>query len=282
MTEQRRKIVNDQTRLRQQLNSLLKSYFPVALELFGTTHQLPLLISVLTRWSDPRKLRNADRRLLRRVLSEHCVRKTEQQDKIIDRVRSAQLLSEDDALITPSAMASKLLVRQIQQSRKTVKEFDSAIGEVMKRHPDAHLFSNLRGAGPALAPRLLCAFGSQRDRWEDADSLASFSGIAPVRRKSGKHCGIRRRFACPKYLRQTFHEFADKARMYCPWSKARYRLLRDRGMKHHAALRKIARTWIRILFRVWQTRIPFDCDRYIANLTQRCPEIIPYLEVQKT
>ena len=36
-------------------------------------------------------------------------------------------------------------------------------------------------------------------------------------------------------------------------------------MKHHAALRKIARSWIRILFRVWQTRIPFDCDRYIAT-----------------
>ena len=61
------------------------------------------------------------------------------------------------------------------------------------------------------------------------------------------------------------------------WSKARYRLLRDRGMKHHAAIRKIARSWIRILFRVWKTRVPFDCDRYIANLKQRCPETVPYL-----
>ena len=74
------------------------------------------------------------------------------------------------------------------------------------------------------------------------------------------------------------HEFADRARQYCPWSRARYRMLRDRGMKHHAALRKIARSWIRILFRVWKTRVPFDCDRYIAKLQQRCPEIIPYLE----
>ena len=147
----------------------------------------------------------------------------------------------------------------------------------MKHHPDAHLFTNLRGAGSALAPRLLCAFGSQRDRWEDADSLASFSGIAPVTYQSGKSRVARRRFACPKYLRQTFHEFADCARRYCPWSKARYRMLRDKGMKHHAALRKIARSWIRILFRVWKTRVPFDCDRYIAKLQQRCPEITPYL-----
>ena len=165
-------------------------------------------------------------------------------------------------------MAAKLLVSQIQQSRKVIRDFDAKIAEVMKQHPDAHLFTSLRGAGPALAPRLLCAFGSQRDRWEDADSLASFSGIAPVTKKSGKLCQVHRRFACPKYLRQTFHEFADSARMHCPWSKARYRMLRDRGMKHHAALRKIARSWIRILFRVWQTRIPFDCDRYIAKLTK--------------
>ena len=151
----------------------------------------------------------------------------------------------------------------------------------MKRHPDAHLFTSLRGAGAALAPRLLCAFGSQKDRWDNADSLAAFCGIAPVTRKSGKKRHVRRRYACPKFLRQTFHEFADSARLYCPWTKARYRMLRDRGMKHNAALRKLARSWIRILFRVWQTGTPFDCDRYIETLKQRCPEIIPYLAQEK-
>ncbi len=210
-------------------------------------------------------------------MSDHSTRNEEQQNEIIERIRSAQLLTRDDAQITPSAMTVELLAKQIQQAQKTIKEFDAKIAQAMKRHPDAHLFTSLRGAGSALAPRLLCAFGSQRDRWEDAESVASFSGIAPVTRKSGKSRGVRRRFACPKFLRQTFHEFADRARQYCPWSKARYRMLRDRGMKHHAALRKIARSWIRILFRVWQTRVPFDCDRYITQLQKRCPEITPYL-----
>jgi len=281
LSQQRRKLVDGQTKLRQQLSAQLKSYFPVVLELFGKDSQLPLVLSVLGRWTDPRKLRRADRRLIRRVLSDHSIRNQEQQDKIIDRIRSAQLLCSDEALITPSAMAVKLLASQIQQSRKTIQEFDTKIAEVMKKHPDAHLFTSLRGAGPALAPRLLCAFGSQKDRWEDADSLAAFSGIAPVTRKSGKQCKVQRRYACPKYLRQTFHEFADSARKYCPWTKARYRLLRDKGMKHNAALRKVARSWIRILFRVWQTGVPFDCERYIVQLQKRCPEITPYLEQEK-
>lgn len=270
-----------QIKLRQQLIAQLKSYFPVVLELFGKEWQLPLLLGVLSRWTDPRQLKRADRRLIRRVLSEHSTRNEEQQEAIIARIRAAKLLCDDEALIAPSAMVVKLLASQIKLSRQTIKEFDIKIAETMKQHPDGHLFTSLRGAGAALAPRLLCAFGSQRDRWKDADSLASFSGIAPVTKKSGKQCQVHRRFACPKYLRQTFHEFADSARMYCPWSKARYRLLRDRGMKHNAALRKLVRSWIRILFRVWQTRIPFDCDRYIAQLQQRCPEITPYLEMQK-
>jgi transposase len=277
LSQQRRKIVDGQTRLRLQLTALLKSYYPVILELFGKDHQLPLLLSMLCRWADPRKLRRADRRLIRRILSDHSIRNEDQQNQIIDRIRSARLLTSDDALIAPSAMAARLLAKLLQQYRKTIKEFEAKIAEAMKRHPDAHLFTSLRGAGPALAPRLLCAFGSQRDRWKDAENLASFSGIAPVTRKSGRFRGVYRRFACPKFLRQTFHEFADRARQYCPWSKARYSMLRDRGMKHHAALRKIARSWIRILFCVWKTRIPFDCDRYIAQLKQRCPEIIPYL-----
>jgi transposase len=277
LSRQRRKLVDGQTKLRLQLIAQLKSYFPLVLELFGKEWQLPLLLSVLGRWADPRQLRRADRRLIRRVLSDHSIRNEEQQNEIIERIRSAQLLTRDDALITPAAMAVKLLANQIQQAQTTIKEFDAKIAEAMKQHPNAHLFTSLRGAGPALAPRLLCAFGSQKDRWEDADSLAAFSGIAPVTRKSGKLCHVQRRYACPKFLRQTFHEFADSARMYCPWTKARYRMLRDRGMKHHAALRKLARSWIRILFRVWQTGTPFDCDRYIAQLKQRCPEINKYL-----
>jgi len=277
LSRQRRKLVDGQTKLRLQLLAQLKSYFPVVLELFGKQWQLPLLLSVLGRWADPRQLRRADRRLIRRVLSDHAIRNEAQQNGIVERIRSAQLLTRDDALITPAAMAVKLLAHQIQQARKTIGQFDAKIAEAMKQHPNAHLFTSLRGAGPALAPRLLCAFGSQKDRWEDADSLAAFSGIAPVTRKSGKQCQVHRRYACPKFLRQTFHEFADSARIYCPWTKARYRMLRDRGMKHHAAIRKLARSWIRILFRVWQTGTPFDCDRYIGQLKKRCPEITRYL-----
>ena len=92
----------------RQLIAQLKYYFPVVLELFGKEWQLPLLLSVLSRWTDPRQLRRADRWLIHRVLSEHSIRDEQRQDKIIDRIRSAKLLSDDEALIVPSAMVVKL------------------------------------------------------------------------------------------------------------------------------------------------------------------------------
>jgi len=118
LSQQRRKMVDGQTKLRLQLKALLKSYFPLVLELFGKQHQLSLLLSVLCRWPDARKLRRADRRLIRRVVGEHSMRNEEQQNEIIERIRAAQLLTRDDALITPSAMVVKLLVNQIQQAKR--------------------------------------------------------------------------------------------------------------------------------------------------------------------
>lgn len=278
LSEQRRHLVNQQVKLRQTLISHLKSFFPLLLELFGDSQRLALLATMVIRWSDPRQLKRADRRVLMRVLSEHGVRGESRRHEILDRIRNAALLTNDHALIEPLSMACEALAKQIRELDKAIQAFDSKIDQAVREHPDGHLFRSLRGAGPTLAARLICAFGSQKDRWKDADELASFSGIAPVTRQSGKTRQVRRRWACPVYLKQTFHEFANSARRWCPWTKARYRLLRDRGMKHNAAIRKLARSWIRILFRVWKTGEPFNAQRYIENLRRRSPELIPYLE----
>lgn len=80
-----------------------------------------------------------------------------------------------------------------------------------------------------------------------------------------------------RYLRQTFHEFADHARKWCPWSKAYYRFQKSRGMKHHAALRKLATRWIRILFRVWKTRTACDPAAYLTQIKHKNPAIVPFL-----
>lgn len=278
LSEKRRCIVNNQVALRQQLIAHLKCYFPVLLEHFGASSRLGTLLAMIARWNDPRKLRRADRKLVDRVLRENGISSPTDRQKMIAQFRETPLLTNDSALIEPLALMCELLASQIVASRKTVSAFDQEIRKALNAHGDGSLFLALRGAGPTMAARLLCAFGSQKDRWKNADELAAFSGIAPLTRQSGKSRVVLQRWACPKFLKQTFHEFADSARKWCPWTKARYEQLKDAGMKHNAAIRKLARSWIRILFRVWKTGLPFDCDRYIEGLLKRNPSLATYLE----
>jgi len=172
----------------------------------------------------------------------------------------------------------KLETKLIKELNKSISQLDGMIEQAFQQHVDAHLFGSLPGAGKVLAPRLLSAFGSSRDRFANASEVASWSGIAPVTIQSGKSRVVVKRMACCKYLRQTFHEFADFARVWCPWSKAYYRLQRAGGMKHNAAVRKLAMRWIRILFRVWKDRTPYDAEKYLSVISRKNPKIKPFLE----
>ena len=127
----------------------------------------------------------------------------------------------------------------------------------------------IRAPGAALAPRLLVAFGTDRDRFASADEVQAYSGIAPVTKRSGKSCHVTKRYFCNKFLRQTFHEFADHARKWSTWSKAFYQHLRARGHRHHAAVRSLAFKWIRILFRCWKNRQSYDEARYLQQLQSK-------------
>jgi len=70
-------------------------------------------------------------------------------------------------------------------------------------------------------------------------------------------------------VKQTFHEFADQSIRYSAWARAYYDLQRSRGKDHHAALRALAFKWIRIIFRCWKDRQPYDETVYIASLRRR-------------
>jgi transposase len=114
----------------------------------------------------------------------------------------------------------------------------------------------------------LAGFGSQRERFENANQVQTLTGIAPVKESSGNSCWIHFRFACPKFLRQSFHEWAGLSIRYSSWARAYYQQQRARGKKHHAAVRALAFKWIRILFRCWKNRVAYDEGIYLAALTK--------------
>lgn len=93
---------------------------------------------------------------------------------------------------------------------RTIKEFDQQIAELCSSHDDYPLFASLPGSGTVYSSRLLAAFGSDRQRFDSAGDVARLSGIAPVIECSGQSSWIRWRYFCPKFLRQSFTEYAGR------------------------------------------------------------------------
>src|SRR5215831_1551898 len=148
-------------------------------------------------------------------------------------------------------------------------DFDSAIAQRAQDHPDFSLFDALPGAGAVCAPRLLVAFGDQRERFPAADELQKYAGIAPVTARSGKKSWVHWRLQCPKFLRQTFVEGAAESTRHSFWAQVYYQQQRAQGKAHQAAVRAVAFKWIRILYRCWQERTPYDESLYLQALNRR-------------
>ena len=176
---------------------------------------------------------------------------------------------QDRAVIEAKGAVVQVIAQLLRSLLEGIANLDRKIEEAAGAHPDFFIFESLPGAGAALAPRLLAAFGSQRDRYDSADEMLKYSGIAPVTETSGKKKWVHFRWACAKFLRQSFHEWAGHSIAQSVWARAYYLQPRERGKGHHAAVRGLAFKWIRILFRCWQDGVAYDESKYLAALAKR-------------
>lgn len=268
LVEHRRRTVADRTRLTNRLTALLKTYFPQALEWAGDL-RTPAACQFLRAWPTLEGLQGASRSQLRRFYHDHRRLSAEDLKKLFQQIDRGQPLTRDRALVEASALMTQTLAAQLEAAIAAVEKLDQALAELFGQHPDQDLFSSLPGAGEALAPRLAAAFGSDRHRFQSAEELQQFSGVAPVTEASGKMHWVHWRMACPKFLRQTFHEFAASSTHRSLWARAYYDRQRQRGASHHAAVRALAYKWIRVLYRCWQTRTPYDEKLYLEALHRR-------------
>ena len=97
---------------------------------------------------------------------------------------------------------------------------------------------------------LIVAFGTRRERYNSAYEMQCYRCIAPVKEASEKTSWVHFRRACPKFLRQTFHEFALHSIGQSQRAKAYYQhLRRTRTSRIRSSVRGLAYKWIRIIFR---------------------------------
>jgi transposase len=283
LCELRRKSVDQRTYFTNQLTSALKDYFPQALTLAGENLYSPMALEFLKRWPDLLSLKACRESTLKAFYYKHNVRSSAAVEKRLELIRTAKALTTDEAITLAATRQVARLIRLLAQIQKHITEDAKLIREAFKQHPDAELFRDLPGAGAVLAPRLLVAFGTDRTRYENAAQLQRYSGVAPVKEKSGGRVWVHWRWNASRFLRQTFVQWACQAARFCPWSKAYYEQQKNRGKSHWAIMRSLAFVWIRILWKCWQNRTPYNESRYLDTLRKRQSLLLPpTLKIAKT
>lgn len=283
LVEARRGLVDQRTALCHQLKATLKGYYPQALALAGNDVGTALAWALLRRWPTLAAVQRSRLQSLRDFYHAHGVRSAELIDQRVELVRHATALTDDAAVMATQPLLVSVLVAQLEALHPAIAGYDERIAACFARQADASLFASFPGAGAQLAPRLLVAFGPDRSRCESAQSLQKYSGIAPVKVTSGDHPGITHwRWHCPKFLRQSFHEFARCSIGQSAWALAYFELQLQRGKKKHQAIRALAYKWQRVMFRCWQTRTPYNEAVYLAALRKRGSTLVPYIDALKT
>jgi transposase len=268
LVEERRKLVDEKTAQLNRLIGYLKVYFPQMLDWFAKLDS-KLVCDFLERWPSLEELQKAPSAELKKFFRHRRGRHGQLTEWRMAGIRQAMPAIGDRAVIEVKRMVVQVIAQLLRTLLEGIATLDRKIAEATKAHPDFFIFQSLPGAGDALAPRLLAALGSQRDRYRSANEVQKYSGIAPVTESSGKKKWVHFRCACSKFLRQTFHEWAGHSIAQSVWARAYYYQQRERGKEHHAAVRALAFKWIRIVFRCWQDCVAYDETRYLMALAKR-------------
>jgi transposase len=263
-------LVATRVHLANQLRSLLDSFWPGAAAMFADIDS-PIALAFVQRYPTPANAARCGEKRLAAFLAQHryCGRRSSAE--LLERLRAAPIGNagefEADAkgsLVQALATTLNTLVEQIAQLTSRIEH---AIAELS----DGQIVMSLPRAGRICAAQILAELGDERARFPNDAQLAAEAGVAPLTYESGKHRSVAFRWACNHRLRCAITCFADNSRHASPWAARVYAAARARGCDHPHAIRILARAWIRVLWRMWVDRRPYDPTCHRAALALNTP-----------
>ena len=259
-------LIGQRTALVNQLQEALHEYYPAALAAFADWTQ-PFAWAFVAAFPTPQALAVAGRRRWQKFLHVHKLWRPGSVDQRLEVFGRATQFAGGEAVTAAKSLLALSLVKLLQALERQLAEYRARIEALFAQHPDHDLFGSLPGAGTKLAPRLLSELGADRNRFADANGLQCLAGSAPVRYQSGGYQAVRLRRACNHHLRYAVHLWSDLSRADCAWAQTYYQAQRQRGKSHATALRCLGNRWLKILWKMWQTRTPYNADLHTRNQT---------------
>lgn len=259
----RDELVATRVALANQLRAVLESFWPGAVAIFADVDS-PIALAFLARYPTPHSAGRLGVKRLAAFLAQqaYCGRRTPQE--LLTRLQQAPVGHAGPAEATAKSETVRALIAVLTPLVTELQRLSAAVAHAVTTHPDGPLVMAFPRAGRVNAAQILAELGDDRTRFLSDAQLAAEAGVAPVTHTSGKHRGVAFRWACNKRLRQAVVCFADNSRRDSPWAAAVYARARARGCDHPHAVRILARAWLRVLWRCWQDRVPYDVTQHRA------------------
>jgi transposase len=261
-------LITQRTALVNQLQSALHDYYPAALEAFDDWTK-PYAWAFVQEFPTSQQLVKSTVHRRKVFLHKHNLWRPQTAEKRLEIFARADQFCGGAAVTRAKSRLALSLIKLLQTLQKQLDEYRAQIESLFAEHPDHALFGSLPGAGEKIAPRLLSEIGSDRSEYPDAQSLQCVAGTAPVSFQSGQINRAHIRWHCNRSFRHTVHLWADLSRKGCQWAAEYYARKRQEGKSHACALRCLGQRWLKILWRIWQNRTPYDDHSHAERLARR-------------
>lgn len=264
LCKDRRGLVQQRVDLANELSAVLKAYFPAVLRTKPSALYAKFVVRLLQKYPTLELLQKAGRHKLRKHFFGYGTKA--RIEERIEILMTATPLSTDEVLLRASSRRVQAICGQLESLNKSICGYDAEIKRLVASHADYVVVSSLPGAAYKTQARIIAALGDDRSRYGNASALQAATGIAPLTTQSGQMRFVSSRWACSKFLKQTFHEYAALSINQCEWAKAYYQLQISKGKSTQMARRALAFKWERIIYRCWQNREAYDDARYVERL----------------
>jgi len=261
-----RKLVDDRTRVVNQINDCLKEFYPQALGVFYKP-ACAISIAFLETFSDPNTLLATTKRRFRAFLKAQNYPYLEKTDELFGKIH-APAPQADPVIVQTGKLRLKALLDQFLAVQRHQKLYEQQIRAVLRKVPESKLIRTLPGLGKRLVPELVAVLGPRQShrRFDSARALSNLAGCSPITQASGKWKTVRMRTACVKPLRRTFRHWSFASLTHSKWAWAYYRYRRSQNHVHETILRCLAQKWSKILFAVWAAGQAYDERLHIEKL----------------
>jgi transposase len=262
LTRAREDLVAARVELANQLRAQLEAFWPGAL-IFSEVDS-PIALAFCERYPSPEGARGLGERRMAAFLERNAYSGRAAAGELVARMKAAPEGTAGEAECEARRAVVLGLIAALKPIVAEIREPTSQIRGALAAHPDAEIFRSLfRDPKTAICPATLIAeIGDARGRYPTEAAMAADAGMSPVALESGKLRVATFRRACDKRLRLAVATLADSTRHWHPWAREVYRRARARGQDHPHAIRTLGRAWIRVLWRCWQDRVPYDPDRH--------------------